>query len=33
MPGGERAQFWWIAGIMAVINGAMLIPFRRKRWI
>ena len=33
LPGGENAQFWWICGIMAVIIAAMLLMFRRKRWI
>lgn len=32
-PGGEAAQFWWLAGIMAVIVAAMLAAFRRQRWI
>ena len=32
-PGGERMQFWWLAGLSAVTVVAMLIMFRRKRWI
>jgi magnesium transporter len=32
-PGGAGAQFWWIAGGMAVISGAMLAVFRRRGWI
>src|SRR3954463_599936 len=32
-PGGERAQFWWLFGIMAAIAVAMLAMFRRRRWI
>jgi magnesium transporter len=32
-PGGERAQFWWLFGIMLAIAVAMLAMFRRKRWI
>ena len=32
-PGGEAAQFWWLAGIMVVTVGGMLAAFRRKRWI
>jgi magnesium transporter len=32
-PDGERVQFWWIFGIMAVTVVAMLAMFRRKRWI
>jgi magnesium transporter len=33
LPGGERAQFWWVCGIMLGLSGAMLGFFRRKRWI
>ena len=32
-PGGDGAQFWWVAGIMSAIATAMLIVFRRLRWI
>jgi magnesium transporter len=32
-PGGDRAQFLWVAAIMAAISLAMLAVFRRKRWI
>jgi magnesium transporter len=32
-PGGEQAQFWWLTAIMALMVVAMLIFFRRKRWI
>jgi magnesium transporter len=32
-PGGEAAQFWWLFGIMIAIVVAMLVMFRRKRWI
>jgi magnesium transporter len=32
-PGSEAAQFWWIAGIMALIAGCMLALFRMRRWI
>ena len=32
-PGGDAAQFWWIASIMVVISLAMLAAFRRKGWI
>jgi magnesium transporter len=32
-PGGERAQFWWLFGIMVVTAVAMLAMFRRRRWI
>jgi magnesium transporter len=33
LPGGEHAQFWWILGIMFAMSGAMLLFFKRKRWI
>jgi magnesium transporter len=33
LPGGDKAQFWWIFGIMLIISGAMVFYFRRKRWI
>jgi magnesium transporter len=32
-PGGEPAQFWWIAGIMIVVAVAMLAVFRRNHWM
>ena len=32
-PGGDRVQFLWVAGIMAVISLSMLAFFRRNRWI
>jgi magnesium transporter len=32
-PGGEAAQFWWIAGIMAALSAAMLAVFRSRGWI
>ena len=32
-PGGEPAQFWWLAGISAAVAAGMSIMFRRKRWI
>ena len=32
-PGGEGAQFWWLAAFMAGVIGAMLLLFRRLRWI
>jgi magnesium transporter len=32
-PGGEGMQFWWVAGIMIAIIVAMLVGFRRMRWI
>jgi magnesium transporter len=33
LPGGEAAQFWWVAGIMVAISFAMLALFRRLNWI
>jgi magnesium transporter len=33
LPGGERAQFWWVCAIMFAMSGGMLAYFRRKRWI
>ncbi len=32
-PGGDGAQFWWLAGVSAVIVILMLTMFRRNRWI
>ena len=32
-PGGDAAQFWWVAAIMLGISLAMLGVFRRLRWI
>jgi magnesium transporter len=32
-PGGTDAQFWWIFGLMFVICLAMLVFFRRNRWL
>jgi len=32
-PGGDAAQFWWVAGIMAAIAVVMLAIFRRNRWM
>jgi len=33
LPGGDRAQFWWIAGMMLTMSGGMLTFFRRRGWI
>ncbi len=33
LPGGDRAQFWWICGMMFTMSAAMLGFFRRKGWI
>ena len=32
-PGGDTAQFWWVAGIMLAIAAGMLAVFRRNRWM
>jgi magnesium transporter len=32
-PGGPDVQFWWIFGLMIVICVAMLVFFRRNRWL
>ena len=32
-PGGDAAQFWWVAGIMLAIALVMLTAFRRRGWI
>ena len=32
-PGGPDVQFWWILGLMIVISAAMLVFFRRNKWI
>jgi magnesium transporter len=32
-PGGQGAQFWWVAGVMLVLSVVMLLAFRRKGWI
>jgi len=32
-PGGDAAQFWWVAGLSAAMMAAMLVAFRRRRWI
>ena len=32
-PGGDAAQFWWVAGIMMAVAVAMLAVFRRNRWM
>jgi magnesium transporter len=33
LPGGEPAQFWWVAVLMFIISGIMLWFFGRKGWI
>ena len=32
-PGNDAAQFWWLLGFSVVVAVAMLIVFRRQRWI
>ena len=32
-PGGDAAQFWWVAGIMVGVATAMLAVFRRNGWM
>jgi magnesium transporter len=32
-PGGDLAQFWWLVGLSAAMMAAMLVWFRRRRWI
>jgi len=32
-PGGDVMQFWWLAGLSAAMMAAMLVWFRRRRWI
>ena len=32
-PGGPDVQFWWILGLMLTISAAMLVFFRRNKWI
>jgi magnesium transporter len=32
-PGGDAAQFWWLAGISLAITLGMLVYFRRRRWV
>ena len=32
-PGGDNVQFVWVTGIMAAISLAMIVLFRRNRWI
>ncbi len=32
-PGSPEVQFWWVSGIMLVLIVAMLVFFRRNKWI
>jgi magnesium transporter len=31
--GGAETQFWWVSGIMVALIAAMLVFFRRNKWI
>lgn len=33
LPGGDSLQFWWILVLMLGVSAAMLLFFRRRRWI
>ena len=33
LPGGDAAQFWWVVGMMGAVAGAMLLLFRRLKWL
>jgi len=33
LPGGDRAQFWWVLAMMFTLSAGMLYVFRRRRWI
>jgi magnesium transporter len=33
LPGGDRAQFWWVLAIMIAMSAAMLVYFRRRGWL
>jgi magnesium transporter len=33
LPGGDGAQFWWVAGIMGLSSGGMLAVFRKLGWL
>ena len=33
LPGGDRAQFWWVLGMMIALSATMLRYFRRRGWI
>jgi len=32
-PGGEAAQFWWVAAMMLALSAGMLGYFRRRGWL
>lgn len=33
LPGGAKAQFWWIFGTMLAISGTMVWLFKKRNWI
>ena len=33
LPGGPKAQFWWIMGGLVIIASAMLWMFKKREWI
>ena len=33
LPGGDRAQFWWVFLLMLAISATMLAVFRKKQWL
>ena len=33
LPGGDRAQFWWVLAMMVSLSTGMLYFFRRRGWI
>ena len=33
LPGGDGAQFWWIAASMVALGSAMLWWFRKRQWL
>lgn len=32
-PGGDAAQFWWIAGVMAAVTALIYYSFHRRDWL
>jgi magnesium transporter len=33
LPGGDAAQFWWVAGMMVALSAGMLAYFRSRGWL
>lgn len=33
LPGGPRAQFWWVVGMMVALTAVMLWVFKRRDWL